>query len=161
MKIKSLLLEAARWLIVAAAVVYLVALLGGNAVSNAAFQDVEKAVIGQVDTANMVKADNQMVKRLYGLDPGSYAGCALYYPASNMDAEELLLIKLKDSAQQDGVIAAVETRLQTQKNAFEGYGIEQFDLLSNHCVVEAKGNFVLFVVSNTGGDAQKAFRDAL
>ena len=58
MKVKSWLFEAARWLAAVAAVVYLVVLLGGNTVSSAAFTDVEKAVMAQVDTANMQKAEN-------------------------------------------------------------------------------------------------------
>lgn len=161
MKLKSLLLEAARWVVAVGALVYLVILLGGNAVSTAEFADVEKAVLAQTDTANMVKAENQMVKRLYGLDPNEFEGCRLYYPASNMDAEELLLIKLRDPVQGEQVRDAMESRLQTQKNSFEGYGIEQFDLLSNCCVLQVRGNYALFAVSQTHSDVLRAFEDAL
>lgn len=161
MKTKSFLFEIARWAAVAAALVYLVGLLGGNPVSNASFEDVSTAVVQTVDTANMVKAENQMVKRLYGLDPAAFEGCLLYYPTTNMMAEEVLIVKLADTQQQEMVQAAMEKRLQTQKNTFEGYGVEQFDLLSNHCVLEVRGNFALFVVSKSCTDAQKAFQDAL
>ena len=161
MKVKSWLFEAARWLAAVAAVVYLVVLLGGNTVSSAAFADVEKAVMAQVDTANMQKAENQMIKRLYGLDPGSFEGCILYYPVTNMGAEEVLLVKLSDIAQQETVAQAVEARLQTQRNTFEGYGVEQFDLLTNHYVLQLQGNFVLFAVGDFCQDALTAFRDAL
>lgn len=161
MKAKSLIFEVVRWLAAVMAVIYLVVLLGADPVSGAAFADVAEAVTAEVDLSNMQKAENQMVKRLYGLDPVTYEGCALYYPASNMDAEELLIVKLADVSQQEAVKAAIETRIQTQKNAFEGYGIQQFDLLSNYCVVEVRGNYVLFVVSRACEDAQKAFRDAL
>ena len=56
---------------------------------------------------------------------------------------------------------AIEARLQTQKNTFEGYGVEQYDLLTNHAVVEVRGNYILFVVSPNAEAARKAFRGAL
>ena len=161
MKGKSLLFEILRWVAALVAVVYLGVLLGGNAISNAAFSDVEAAVVAQVDTTNMVKAENRMVKRLYGLDPASFEGCVLYYPASNMDAEELLLVKLSETSQAEQVKAAMEARLQTQKNSFEGYGVEQFDLLSNFCVLEVRGNYALFLVSRDYVPARDAFQDSL
>lgn len=161
MKVKNMILEATRWIAVVAAVVCLLIQFGGNTVSNAAFEAVSAAVVETVDTANMVLAENQMVKRLYGIDPAAYEGCVLYYPATNMMAEEVLLVKMADVSQAAEIQAAMEKRLQTQKNTFEGYGVEQFDLLTNHCVLEVRGNFALFVVSKTCTDAQKAFQGAL
>ena len=55
----------------------------------------------------------------------------------------------------------MEARLQTQKNTFDGYGVDQMDLLTNYCVVDVRGNYALFVVSKTSEAAQSAFRDAL
>jgi len=61
MKLKALLLEAARWIAVFAAIVYLVVLLGGNKVSNADFSQVSGAVMDAADTANMTKAENHCI----------------------------------------------------------------------------------------------------
>ena len=55
----------------------------------------------------------------------------------------------------------MEARLATQKNTFEGYGVEQFEMLSNNAVVEVRGNYVLFVVNAASADAQKAFLGAI
>ena len=78
-----------------------------------------------------------------------------------MGAEELLIVKLSDMSQQDSVRAAAEKRLATQKTSFEGYGVEQFDLLTNHSILEVRGNYILFVVHNSCDDALKAFLKAL
>ena len=161
MKAKTWIYEAARWLAAIAVVVYLVVLFGGNTVSSAAFSDVCAAVMEVVDTANMQEVENRMVKRLYGLDPGSFEGCSLYYPVTNMGAEEVLILKLSDTSQQEAVADAVQQRLQTQRNTFEGYGVEQFDLRTNHYVLQVQGNFVLFAVGEFSGDAVAAFRDTL
>ena len=61
----------------------------------------------------------------------------------------------------DVVRQAVEARIATQKNTFEGYGVEQFEMLSNNAVVEIRGNYVLFVVNAASAEAQKAFLNAI
>ena len=161
MRSNAFLYEIGRWAAVIAGLVILLVLFGGNSVSGADPQEVAQAVTDVIDMENMQLADNQMVKRFYGLDPADYEGCVLYYPNTNMMAEEVLIVKLKDISQQQTVSDAIEARLQTQKNTFEGYGVEQFDLLTNHAVVELRGHYVLFVVSDHAEAARKAFRGAL
>lgn len=161
MKLKPWMTELIRWVAVAAMALCLILTFGGDPISSAEFADVSAAVLPEVDTANMLEAENQMVKRLYGLDPVNFEGCMLYYPRTNMDAEELLIIKLKDKSQQEEVKTALEARVQTQKTTFEGYGVEQFDLLTNHSILEVRGNYILFVVHNSCDDALKAFLKAL
>ena len=161
MKFKSWIFELLRWAAVAAIAVYLIVLLGADPLSDASVETVADAVTSQMDMANLRLGENQMVKRLYGLDPSAYEGCVLYYPATNMDAEEMLLVKLMDVSQQETVRNAMLPRVENQKNTFEGYGVEQFDLLSNHCVLEIKGNYALLIVSKSCDDACKAFEAAL
>ncbi len=161
MKTKFPVFEIARWAVVLLALIYLVSMFGGNTASNANAEDVAAAVTETIDMTNMVLAENQMIKRLYGLDPAAFESCILYYPTTNMMAEELLIVKLSDMSQQDMVRTAIEARLETQKTTFEGYGVEQFDLLTNHCVIEIRGNYVLFVVNAACTEAAKAFLGAL
>lgn len=161
MKPNTKVYEIARWLVVLAAVVFLIAMFGSDPISAADPADVETAVTAKLDMSAMLRGDNQMIRRLYGLDPAAYESCVLYYPTTNMVAEELLIIKLADTAQQEAVQAAIEARLETQKASFDGYGIEQYDMLTNNAVVEIRGNYVLFVVNANAAAAQKAFLDAL
>ena len=161
MKVKLSLYEIARWAVVLVALISLVVMFGGNTASSAKAEDVAAAVVETIDMTNMVQAENQMIKRLYGLDPASFESCILYYPTTNMMAEELLIVKLSDMSQQESVRAAIEARLATQKTTFEGYGVEQFDMLTNDSVIEIRGNYVLFVVNPACTDARKAFLGAL
>ena len=78
-----------------------------------------------------------------------------------MMAEEVLIVKLADVSQQEQVRAACEKRIATQKTTFEGYGVEQFEMLENNAIIDVRGNFVLFVVNPNAKDAQAAFRGAL
>ena len=150
-----------RWVCAALAVVSLFIMFGGNTVSSAEATDVAAAVTAEIDMTNMLPGDNKMIKRFYGLDPAQFESCILYYPTTNMMAEELLIVKLKDMSQQEQVRAAAEARLATQKNTFEGYGVEQFDMLTNASAIEVRGNYVLFVVNSNFAQARKAFLAAL
>ena len=158
---KSAFYGIARWVCVAVAVVSLMIMFGGNTVSSAEMADVEAAVTAEIDMTNMLSGDNKMIKRFYGLDPAQFESVVLYYPTTNMMAEELLIVKLSDMSQQEQVRAAAEKRIETQKTTFEGYGVEQFEMLESNAVIEVRGNYILFVVNPNSALAKKAFLDAI
>ena len=158
---KALLLEIARWAVALAAVICLVLMFRSDPISDADPVAVRAAATEQMDLSQVLEADNQMLRRLYGLDPSAYESIVLYYPATNMGAEELLIVKLASVDQAETVRSAIDARLQTQKNTFDGYGVEQIDLLTNHAALEVRGNYVLFVVSRTADQVRQAFLDAL
>ena len=137
-------------------VFFLYTKMSGSRLSTVTFADMQSAVTGAADMATMQEADNQMIKRLYGLDPSLYDGVCLYYPLTNMGAEELFLLKLKDTSQQDEVRSAIEARLATQKKSFEGYGIEQSAML-NRSVYEVRGNYAIFVSADDTAPMKNAF----
>ena len=157
---KIILLEVLKWLFVAALCVFLYFMLSANRESRAAFSDVQEAVISAADLTPMAEGDNQTFKRLYGLSASDYENVLLYYPTTNMGAEELLLIQLKDLSQQQAVKDAIESRLDTQKKSFDGYGVDQYAMLEK-AVVEVQGNYILLVVANDPAPVRKAFLDAL
>ena len=157
---KIILLEVLKWLFVAALCVFLYFMLSANRESRAAFSDVQEAVISAADLTPMARGDNQTLKRLYGLSASDYENVLLYYPTTNMGAEELLLIQLKDLSQQQAVKDAIESRLDTQKKSFDGYGVDQYAMLEK-AVVEVQGNYILLVVANDPSPVRKAFLGAL
>ena len=157
---KILLLEILKWLFVAALCVFLYVMLSSNRESNTPFADVKEAVIAAADLTPMAEGDNQTLKRLYGLSANDYENVLLYYPTTNMGAEELLLVQLKDVSQQQSVQTAIENRLDTQKKSFDGYGVDQYAMLEN-AVVEVQGNYILLVVAADPAPVRKAFTGAL
>ena len=157
---KIILLEVLKWLFVAALCVFLYFMLSANRESRAVFSDVQEAVISAADLTPMAEGDNQTFKRLYGLSASDYENVLLYYPTTNMGAEELLLIQLKDLSQQQAVKDAIESRLDTQKKSFDGYVVDQYAMLEK-AVVEVQGNYILLVVANDPAPVRKAFLGAL
>ena len=159
-KTKISLLEAAKWLCVLLVLIFLVTQSLGGKESATDFSVMSEAVTATAETNIMQEADNQMVKRVYGLDPSEYEGFLLYTPTTNMGSEELLVVKLTDISQQDAVVAAIETRIATQMDSFEGYAQTQYEMLQN-AVVEVQGNYILFISAEDTASVRQAFLDAL
>ena len=151
----------ARWLCVAAITVVIIVSSVGAGKSAADAEVVFESVASVINTEGMTKADRIMIKRLFGIDVNDYESVHLLYPSDNMGAKELLIVKLKDDSDMNALIRAVDERLSTQKKSFEGYGVEQFALLTDKSVCETTGNFLIFVVSDEYEHAIEAFRNAI
>ena len=149
-----------KWLAAAALLVFVIMLSAGNAESAADFQTVADAVAAAADDTNMQPADNQMIRRLYGLDPAEYEGVFCLYPTTNMGAEEVFVIKLTSLDQQQAVVDAVTARRDGQRTAFDGYGVEQCAMLDKS-VIEVRGNFILFISAEDTAPVTAAFLGAL
>lgn len=158
---KKAVFEALRWLAVLAVALTVVLSVKSAKTSSSGAKEVFDAVCAAVDTTEMQPGDRLMIKRLYGLDADDYEGCYLLYPDTNMGAEEILVVKFSEGTDTEKLIKAVEDRIESQKKSFDGYGIEQYGLLTEHAATELTGNFLLFVVSRTESEAVKAFRSAL
>ena len=101
---------AGRWLTAIAIGFCLFRLLWDGAAAGVPFDTVTAAVVQSVDLSQTKTADGQMIRRLYGLDPAEYAGCALYYPAGDMGVTELLLLRVQTDDQLETVQAAAQRR---------------------------------------------------
>lgn len=130
-------------------------------VSNTPMANVEAAVTASVSLDDMEKSNARMFKKFYGLAASDYESVVLYTPKTSMNAEELLLIKLQSTDQAAAAADACETRRQSQKDVFEGYSPEQYDLLENHYVLDVQGNYIFYMVGRDAERADRAFRDSL
>ena len=154
------LVQLCKWGMAVVLAVFIFRQVAGNPESSTDFSVMQSAVTAAADLTPMQEGDNQMLRRLYGLDPQSYAGVMLYYPTTNMGADEILLVKLQDISQQDTVASAIENRVSTQLNAFQGYGAEQTAMLEKS-VTEVRGNYILFVSAADPAPVRQAFLDNL
>ncbi len=153
-------LRAVKWILAVCVVLFVFRMNAQGKESKAAFTDVAAAVTEAADLRPMLPGDNQMVKRLYGIDPSEYDGILLYYPSTNMGAEEVLLVKLTDLSQQAAVQEAVEARVAGQHQNFKGYALEP-DALLDKSITEVRGNYILFVCAEDPEPVRQAFLKAI
>lgn len=151
---------AAKYVLIVLLVLFIAGLLRSGEESNAKIADVTKNVTKELDMEKMSEADHRMVKRLFGINANDYEGVSLYVAGSNMEVEELLIVKLKSREQAAAVEEAIKKRLDRQLESFEGYGPEQCKLLDDH-VLDVKGNYIMYAVNKKAKAADKAFRKSL
>ena len=157
---RAFILRMISILMVIALVVVIIIYLAGSSGSKKPVSEVASSIIGLFENERSELGQERMFKKHYGLNARDYSGVVLYSPISNMDAEELLLVKLTDESQADELTAAVETRLDSQTNVYEGYAPQQFELCRN-AVIDLQGNYLLFVVHEDAALIDEAFRNAL
>ncbi len=128
--------------------------------SDTPFSEVKNAVTKVIETENMEENTERFIKKYFGLNANDFDGVLIYTPTTSMDAEEVLLIKLKDDSQEEEIKKAIEARVDAKLQAFKGYAPEQYDL-SEKYILDISSGYILYVV---GPDAQKideAFKKAL
>lgn len=159
--IGGLLLMIIRSVLVLVLLVVMVSTQFAEKNSKASIETVSEKILSSIEVGDQMKeSTNRMVKKMYGLNAGDYEDVLFYAPVSGMDAQEMLIIKLKNNAQKEQVVNAIESRLASQKNSFEGYGVSQTALL-NEAVLDARGNYVFYIVHEQASDADHAFRNSL
>lgn len=131
-----------------------------NRQNSAAFEDVSAAVSAAADTTYMETGAKRFLKKIYHLNAEDYEDALIFIPRTNMDAQELLLIKLRDPSQAESVLAALEERIRSQKQVYEGYAPEQTALLEN-AVIDEQGDYILYVTGTNAEEVDTAFRSGL
>ena len=142
-----------KWALFGAAMIFLFVMLArsAGAISTADITTIQTNVSEAADKEKMKEGDNRMLRRLYGIDPELLESFVLYYPSSNMGAEELLFVRVKQQADVPAVKALIEQRNASQIQAFEGYGVQQTGLLKE-AVIKEYGRDIIYAV----GDKNKA-----
>jgi hypothetical protein len=152
--------EAVKWALGIAVIVMLITTRVSTRPSKTTFADMKAAVTKDADLENTKTADDLLLKRFYSLDAVDYDGVVYYSPKTNMGAQELVLIRLKDRSQEETVMEAFDARVASQLDSFEGYGVDQTELLQNALVI-SEGNYCLLYVGAGTDEVKNAFRKAL
>lgn len=143
-----------------ALVVSIAVSFGGSSGSDKSVEEVKEVIAPLFQNEGAQEVSSRFLRKYYDLNASDYEGVSLFMPNSNMDAQEMLIIKLADTSQAEAVSEAINTRLETQLNAFDGYAPVQYDLCSK-AIVDVRGNYILFVIHENAAEIEAAFRRAL
>lgn len=116
---------------VAVLLLFIVVLMQEKTPVELPLSEVESRILEQTSLSGMIRSDDLRFKRAYGLNAEDYQEILYYEPETNMDVEELLIVRVADSAQTTGVEASMKKRIAVQQKNFDGYGTDQMDTLQN------------------------------
>lgn len=152
----------AKFILIACLLAFVFFTVASDPISDTPIEEVSQVVVEAMgdDTETMDEEDGRAFKRDFGLSANDYEGVVYYAPASNMEATEVLVVKLSDTSQQQELRDAVETRIFQQLNTFEGYAPEQAGLMKD-AVLDIRGNYVLYAVGPNAPAARSAFAKSL
>ena len=134
--------------------------LSGSRGSSKTMAEVSAPVIAAFENDRAQQREGRILKKYYDLNPGDYEEVLLYFPVTNMDPQELLLIRLKDPSQAESVVSAIKNRQETQIGIYEGYAPEQLALCEQG-IIDVRGNYVLYVVHEDAELIDQIFRESL
>ena len=109
---------------------------------------------------DMEKFGNTEFKKSFGVNANDYDGIAYYGHQSVMNSETILVIRLKSEDQGENIIDIINTLKETNMELFKSYAADQYKLLSES-ILEQKGKYVLYVVSEDAGSIEKAFTKSI
>lgn len=104
----------------------------------------------------MINEDRAGLRRCYGLDAGATEGFYFCRSSSNMEADELLIVKAADEAAARALVPAAQARLDALHESFDHYGVSEVSKL-NKAILAVRGQYLFFAVSDSAGDWEARF----
>ncbi len=134
-----------QYVIMAALLVFMIIMLTRGNSKVVPMADIE-AKMGSIPTVSeLTKKDMNDAAKTFSLDT-TLIDEGVYYKVDDiMNVNELLVAHVKDDGKREQLITAVQSYLDTKTESFDGYGTNQFGLLS-HGVITEKGEYVFFGV---------------
>ncbi|TQR46472.1 DUF4358 domain-containing protein [Paenibacillus popilliae] len=127
---------------------------------NVSAAKIEHQMKQSVKLDKLKKGDAHKLKKLYDLGSEQVEDFLLYTASSNVKADEIVVLKVKDESLIDSVKASIAQRIDAQAVKFKDYRPDEYALLEKH-VLKVKSHYVLFVVSADAEQIKKAFDSAL
>ncbi|WP_042276418.1 DUF4358 domain-containing protein [[Clostridium] dakarense] len=130
--------------------------IGCSSEINISINEIESDLVKNINTDRMEKGDKKSLIRFYGINPDDLEDFVLYIPKSNMDVDEMLVLKVKDLEKLEFIEESIESRVNRQIENFNGYGVEQVGLLDNY-EMKIKDKYIFFVVSDKAEEIKDEF----
>ncbi|MGG4454149.1 DUF4358 domain-containing protein [Brevibacillus porteri] len=113
-----------------------------------------------VSFQDMKQGDLEKLQKLYQIEAGKVEDFILYTASSNVRADEVAVIKVKDANDTENIKEKLQQRIEAQTIKLKDYRPEEYFLIEKH-VLKTKGQFVLFAVSKEVDQIETVFDEAL
>ena len=132
-------------------VVFVVVLMMYTSGSSKSFDEVRQSVEAALDTESLTEQEASVFKRNFGLNAADYTGVMYYSTGANISAEEILLIKVRSEDQIQEVTNAIDERVESRINDFEGYVPGEVKLLED-ARKSVRGTYIFYAASEKAND---------
>ncbi|MBW5467071.1 DUF4358 domain-containing protein [Brevibacillus formosus] len=140
-------------------------MLAGCSSEGGTTEELSAAKVGEkiqqtISFQDMKQGDLEKLQKLYHIEAEEVEDFILYTASSNVKADELAVIKVKDTNDTENITEKIQQRIEAQTIKFKDYRPEEYFLIEKH-VLKTKGQFVLFAVSKEVDQIESVFDGAL
>lgn len=121
------------------------------------FDDARNIVKENVDLEKVNLGDEKTIKKLYYLNKNDIEDFISYAPKSNMDADEILILKVKDEKNIPAIKKEIQKRIDKQGDSFKNYKPENYEIIKNS-VLEDEGKYLILIISKNASNINEAIK---
>ena len=132
---------------------------GKSTDKNVSIKDIDEKIKESVDISNMNLGDSEKLQKLYDINSEDLEDFMLYTPSTNIEANEIAIMKVKDSSKIDDIKGKISARIDSQSVNFKDYLPDEYYLIDKH-VLKVRDNYILFAISEDAGKIEKIFDES-
>ncbi|ODV56470.1 DUF4358 domain-containing protein [Lysinibacillus fusiformis] len=108
----------------------------------------------------MKQGDQKMLQKLYGLTMDEVESFVLYTAPTNIKADEIVVIQVKDLKHINSITEKMSNRIATKSKSFQDYLPEEHFLIEKH-ILKTNDHYILLAISKDANELVKVFDKAL
>lgn len=122
-------------------------------------EEINDKIVQATDISQMRVGDAKKLEKLYDVDAEKLESFFLYTPPSNIKADEIVILKVKDSKDTDLIKEKMSNRINVKGESFKDYLPDEYYLVEKH-VLKNNGNYILFVTHNDYKKIEEIFDES-
>lgn len=122
-------------------------------------KNIDEKIKESVDISSMNVGDGEKLEKTYKIDVKDLEEFVLYTPSTNIKANEIAIMKVKDSSKIEDIQDKISERIDNQATNFKDYLPDEYYLIEKH-VLKIKDNYILFVISEDAEAIEKIFDES-
>ena len=127
-------------------------------VKDASVTDINRNLKKTPYISRMTKGDSRTLRRQYGINKDEAEKFLLYAPKSNMDADEILVLKTKSQDDLKVIKEKVQSRIDKQEKSFMQYRPKEYEIIKK-CVLKEEGEYLILIISKDSSKIEKTVDD--
>jgi hypothetical protein len=147
------------YILIATVLIIFIALYPVLKVKDADMDSLRNNLSQIINSELMDVGDSSKLRKLYYISKNEVEDFILYAPKSNMDANEVLVLKGKSEDAIEQLKVKVEGRIKKQSDSFNSYRPEEYDIISNR-VLDIKGKYLVLIISRDSATIEAAINKA-
>jgi len=138
---------------------FLIAGCGQDETRNPSVTEIRDEISKSVNISEMIPGDEETLTFLYEVTMDDIEEFMLYTAPSNIQADELAIIKVKDRSKLEKIKSHMAQRVENQAASFKDYLPEEYALIERH-VLKSRGNYILLAISDEADQIEEIFDES-